>query len=191
MKRTRNYTGLGAAIAVLAAGMALTVLPARASTPECRIGPLGSYCAILESASGHLLEAPGTKPQYDTPVLGWTDESGDAGSDWAVISSPAATGAVEFVFTPSGAWSGLCASDPGTGYPGNPGYPDGLVLRHCNGSKYQAWTPAGELDGDSDSVLTNVASGLVLTDNGFGRQLGDGVAVASDPAQQWNLLTPG
>lgn len=184
--RIRNTTGLGAAMAMLAAGITWTALPAAASTAPCHAGPLGNYCAVLTSGGNHAVDVAGTTPRYDGVIVAWDDNTGDAASDFAVLASP--VGGIELAYTPLGRWTGLCASDPGSGYPGNPGYPDGLVLRSCNGSKYQAWRFAPSLGPSSATVLTNAASGLVLTDNGFDHQLTDAAARApGTPAQQWGL----
>ena len=177
---------------ILAALLLLSILAgpgAGASTVQCGHGPLGRYCGTLVSNAGDAADSDRAAAAVDNPVIGWHDNPGDAGSDFAILLDPYNGAAIEIIYTPAGAYTGLCLSDPGGGYPQDPAYPDGIVLRSCNGSKWQAWTYGSTLSGPGGpgSVLTNIATGLVLTDEGFGRQLQDAAPLASgaNATQLW------
>jgi hypothetical protein len=177
---------------ILAAILLVTVLAgpgAGASTVQCEHGPLGRYCGTLASNNGDSTDSAHAGAVVDNPVIGWHNNPGDAGSDFAILLSPYNGAAIEIIYTPAGLYTGLCLSDPGGGYPQDPVYPDGIVLRWCNGSKWQAWTYGSSLAGPGSpgSVLTNTATGLVLTDEGFDHQLQDAAPLASgaNSTQLW------
>jgi hypothetical protein len=62
------------------------------------------------------------------------------------------------------AGTGLCVSDPGGGWPSDP-LPDGLILTVCNGGNWQKFAPG------AGGILTDVATGLIVSPDGTGGQL--------------------
>jgi hypothetical protein len=182
MRYLRLALALTAGLIIAAGTGYVAAEQASASTPACAAGPLGTYCGTLQSGNGHVADVAGGAQAGNTPVIAWADGN-DPATDFAILTAP--RGGIELIYTPRGAWTGLCASDPGGGYPADPAGANGIVLRGCNGSNFQRWTFTGSFGESNPAVFTNAASGLVLTDEGYGGQLVDTTAVASDPAQQW------
>jgi hypothetical protein len=184
----RYFLAILASLIIVAATFWIAVTHADASTTQCESGPFGHYCGDLVSGAGDAADVYRTAAAVDNPVIGWHDDPGDAASDFAVLTSPAG-GGLELAYTPAGKWSGLCASDPAGGYPEDPAYPDGIVLRGCNGSKFQTWTYTTAPGPATPAVLANAATSLVLTDEGFDHQLQDAAPVTGDTAQAWTLAS--
>ena len=99
-------------------------------------------------------------------VVGWTATRADPATHFIRIAH--GTGVWQFEATRgNGVATGLCVSDPGGGYAGNPGGRDGLVLRSCNTGTFQQF----RLLSAQPSQLRNLATGLVVYPNGTGAQL--------------------
>ena len=171
-----------AAVIIIAATAFFAIQASYAETSACHTGTFGSYCNTVES--GNKLAMDNFRQGgFDNVLVAWDNNSGDAGTDFSILQ--AVKGGVEFLYTPNGVFSGLCASDPGGGYPQDPTYPDGIILRTCNGSNFQRWTSTSTCC--TSAVLTNAATGLVLTDNGFDKQLSDAAPITASLSQQWTL----
>jgi hypothetical protein len=99
-------------------------------------------------------------------VVGWTATRADPATHFIRISH--GPGVWQFEATRgNGVATGLCVSDPGGGYAGDPGGPNGLVLRGCNTGTFQQF----RLLSAQPSQLRNVATGLIIYPNGTGAQL--------------------
>ena len=145
-----------AAIAMLglapAIGAAFAV-PAGASTHECRAA-YGTQCGTFtESAfdaggnSGALgWDVKGQSSAYNTPLIEWKNYTPgkDPATDLTKVEhhgsipgSPSTKPGYwySFVYTPSGKWTSMCLSNPDNKGKGG----KNLVLRSCNGQKWQAF----------------------------------------------------
>jgi hypothetical protein len=99
-------------------------------------------------------------------IAGWTATQADPATHFVILAGTHA-GAVRFEYTPGGKASGLCVSDPGGGWAGDP-LRDGLILTVCNTGPWQEFVP------QPDGALKNLATGLVVNPNGTGAQLRGG-----------------
>jgi hypothetical protein len=99
-------------------------------------------------------------------IAGWTATQADPATHFLILAGTHA-GAVKFEYAPSGKASGLCVSDPGGGWAGDP-LRDGLILTVCNTGPWQEFVP------QPDGALKNLATGLVVNPNGTGAQLRGG-----------------
>ena len=103
-------------------------------------------------------------------IAGWPATQGDPATHF--VRAAEGSGWRFEAVLPGGSYSGLCVSDPAGGYPGDPGGPDGLVLRGCNAGLYQQFKVAG---GD----LVSAATGGFVDPDGTGGQLSTGTSPVS------------
>lgn len=153
--------------ALVSVGLAL---PASATTAACRSGAYVGYCGTMVDHENFPLafDSRGGSAANNTPVIGFPNLDGDAGSDFVVL--PFAGGpSVMFIFAPNGKITNMCISNPSGGYSGNPGGPFGLILRPCNGSVYQRWNERSV--GTATNVLASLADGRIISSNGQGASL--------------------
>jgi len=104
-------------------------------------------------------------------IAGWTATQGDRATRF-IRGNGTHAGASRFEYAPQGSGSGLCVSDPGGGWSGDP-LRDGLVLARCNTGPWQQFIP------QSNGTLKNVATGLYVNPNGKGGQLRGGTSPTS------------
>lgn len=171
-----------AALPTTAAALVLGAQAAQASTPGCTAGAYAGYCGTqVNNASlgvpALVLNSSGNSTKINNKVIGWTDSTSNAGTDWFQLpygGNPAS--GVMFVFAPRGIISGMCAADPGT---------NKVVLRPCNGSNFQRWV-ATSTDYTGFYTWTNRATHKILQSNGKGGQLTTVTRPAKFPGnQQW------
>jgi len=175
---------MAAALPATAAGLVFGAQAAQASTPGCTAGAYRDYCGNeVNNASlgvpALVLDSSGASAKANNKVIGWTNSSKDAATDWfqlAYRGVPA--NGVMFVFAPRGAISGMCAADPGNGK---------VVLQACNGSSRQRWV-ATRTDYTGYSTFTNAATHRILQSNGKGKQLTTVTRGGKFPGnQQWKF----
>jgi hypothetical protein len=153
---------LFAATAFVSAGLAG---PASATTSACRGGPYTGICGTMVDHENFPLAfaARGASAANNTPVIGFPNLDGDAGSDFVVL--PFAGGpSVMFIFAPHGRISNMCIANPAGG-----SFGFNLILRACNGSVYQRFNQRNVAPGTV--VLTSLADGRIVHSNGQGASL--------------------
>ena len=165
------------------AAVVLTAQGAQASTPECTNGAYFGYCATQADNGSPVLvmDSAGQGTTTDNHVIGWSDSTSDAGTDWFQLAYGGDKSlGVMFVFAPKGVISGMCAADPGDGH---------VVLRGCNGSNWQRWI-AAPVGSAGFFTWTNRATHKILQSGAKGTQL---VTVSPSTAtsgnQQWKFST--
>jgi len=145
-------------------------LPASATTAACRSGPYVGLCGTMVDHENFPLAfaSRGQSTANNTPIIGFPNLDGDAGSDFVVL--PYAGGpSVMFIFAPNGKISNMCIANPSGGFSGNPGGPFGLILRACNGSVFQRFAERSVTPGVF--VLTSLADNRIIQSNGQGASL--------------------
>jgi hypothetical protein len=152
--------------ALVSVGVAL---PASATTAACRSGPYAGLCGTMVDHQSFPLafDSLGQSAATNTPIIGFPNLDGDAGSDFVVLSY---TGlGVVFIFAPNGEITNKCISNPARGFIRNPGGPFGLVLRPCNGSVFQRFTRRSV--GHHRLILISLADHRIIHSNGEGASL--------------------
>lgn len=184
MIRTRMLT----AVAIAAAGLGIlgTAGIASASTADCTAGAFAGYCGTQtdHEAIPLSMDVRGQAATYNNQVIAWPNSTADPATDFVNLAYKGDNAlGVEFMYAPSGKVSGLCVSDPFNAALGAAA--DSLVLRACNGSRFQRWVATSAATG---FTWKNVASGLILQSNGKGAQLTDVAApVTLLPTQEWTF----
>lgn len=180
--------------ALVAAGV-MGATAAGASTDACSgaSGRLAGSCGTEVNVYGNGWDVKGQHASYNAAIIAYPDVDADNGQ--VITSDPATdfyahqtTGNSNervFEYAPNGRRSGLCISDPASGYAGNPGGRDGLVLRTCNGSTFQEFVGLGDTQNDQANhhhgiQWQDVATDQVVATNGTGAPLNtvDGTGVA-------------
>lgn len=167
MRKLLITVGLFASAALVSVGVAL---PASASTGACRTGAYAGVCGAMVDHENFALafDAKGQRTAINTPVIGYPNLNGDAGTDFVAL--PYSGGpSVMFIFAPYGSLTNMCVANPAGGYSGNPGGPFGLILRPCNGSLFQRFTE--RTVGAGTVVVTSLADGRIVSSNGQGASL--------------------
>jgi hypothetical protein len=114
----------------------------------------------------------------NTVIAGWRATMADPATHF--LQEPGTvSGAYRYEYAPNGTGTGLCVSNPGGGYVGDPGGPTGLVLRGCNLSVFQQFRPG------SGHELISVVNGQVVNPNGAGAQLSTGASRVSWGGSAW------
>jgi hypothetical protein len=153
------------------AAVGITTLPASASTTTC---VANGFCGNQANFhDGLVFDVLHQVAKSNNKVIAYTngvDKATDIIADHPSNGPTANLSAQikEFKYAPNNVPSGLCLSDPGPGY----GATDLLVLRPCNGSRFQTWTPIQNGD-TSYYSWRNMASNQFITDNGLRVQLTD------------------
>lgn len=167
MRKFLITAALFATAAFVSAGVAG---PASASTSACRGGPYTGICGAMVDHENFPLAfaSRGQSTANNTPIIGYPNLNGDAGSDFVVLPYRGGPN-VMFIFAPYGRITNMCVANPAGGFSGNPGGPFGLVLRSCNGSVFQRFNqrPVGQ----GAVVLVSVADGRIVAANGQGASL--------------------
>lgn len=153
--------------ALVSVGVAL---PSSATTAACRSGPYAGFCGTMVDHENFPLafDALGASAASNTPIIGFPNLDGDAGSDFVVLRYEGRPGLM-FIFAPYGEITNMCIANPDGGYIRNPGGPFGLVLRRCTGSVFQLFTKRSV--GRRTFVLTSLADNRIIHSNGDGVQL--------------------
>lgn len=114
----------------------------------------------------------------NTVIVGWRATTADPATHF--LQEPGTvSGAYRYEYAPNGSGTGLCVSNPGGGYVGDPGGPTGLVLRGCNLSLFQQFMPG------TGHELISVINGQVVNPNGAGAQLRTGSSRVSWGGSAW------
>ena len=191
-----KLTGIvGAAVmAGAVAGLVGPAVGASASTPRCTAGTLQPQCGDYVNQSGNGWAVYKQRLQPGTPVIAFPAVRGgkqvsDPATDfYAFTPNMKARANRSFEWVPNGILSDLCLADLDNV---NLVKPHGVVLRWCNGSRFQQWQ-ASEPTGSSRSVLwLNVASRNYIRPNGTGKQLTTSGSVRGIPGAYWAWNTPG
>jgi hypothetical protein len=162
MRKFLIIAALFAATAFVSAGLAG---PASATTSACRGGPYVGLCGTMVNHENFPLafDAKGAVPLTDTPIIGYPNLDGDAGTDFVVL--PYAGGpSVMFIFAPFGQITNMCIANPAGG-----SFGFNLILRPCNGSVYQRFNQRTVAPGTV--VLASLADGRIVASNGKGNSL--------------------
>ena len=193
----RKVSGIAGAV-VMAGAVAGLVGPATgasASTPRCTAGPMQPQCGDYVNQSGNGWAVYKQRLQPGTPVIAYPDFrrggqiTNDPATDFYLFTpNMKARQNRSFEWVPNGILSDLCLADLDNV---NLVKPHGVVLRWCNGSRFQQWQ-ASEAGHNPRSVLwTNVASRNYLRPDGTGKQLTTSGSVRSVPGAYWAWDTPG
>jgi hypothetical protein len=167
MRKLLITVALFASTALVSFGVAL---PASATTAACRSGPYAGFCGTMVDHENFPLafDSLGQRAANNTPIIGFPNVDGDAGSDFVVLRYGGQPGFM-FIFAPNGEITNKCIANPDGGYIRNPGGPFGLVLRPCNGSVFQRFTK--RYVGHDTLVLTSLADNRIIHSNGEGASL--------------------
>jgi hypothetical protein len=147
-------------------GAACTTTPAPVPTPT----PAASNFGDEVNSFGNGFDVLSQHYGVNAVIAGWPATQGDPATHF--VRAAEGSGWRFEAVLPGGSYSGLCVSDPAGGYPGDPGGPDGLVLRGCNAGLYQQFKVAG---GD----LVSAATGGFVDPDGKGGQLSTGTSPVS------------
>jgi len=144
--------------------------PAAATTAACRSGPYAGFCGTMVDHENFPLafDSQRQSAAYNTPIIGFPNLDGDAGTDFVVLSYRGRPGFM-FIFAPNGKITNMCIANPAGGLAWNPGGPFGLILRPCNGSVYQRFTKRYVAPGTL--VLISLADNRIIQSNGEGASL--------------------
>jgi len=166
MRKFLITAALFTSTALVSVGVAL---PASATTAACRSGPYAGLCGTMVDHQNFPLafDSLGQSAANNTPIIGFPNLNGDAGSDFVVLSYPGL--GVVFIFAPNGEITNKCISNPAGGYIRNPGGPFGLVLRPCNGSVFQRFIKRSV--GYHRNILISLADHRIIHSNGEGASL--------------------
>lgn len=114
----------------------------------------------------------------NTVIVGWAATQADRATHF-LREAGTVSGAYRYEYAPAGAGTGLCVSNPDGGYPGDPAGPTGLVLRGCNLSVFQQFTPG------PGNELISKANGQIVNPHGTGAQLNTGTSHVSWGGSAW------
>ena len=167
MRKFLITVALFTSTALVSVGVAL---PASATTAACRSGPYAGFCGTMVDHENFPLafDSLGQRVATNTPIIGFPNLDGDAGSDFVVLPYGRRLG-VMFIFAPNGEITNMCIANPAGGYFRDPGGPFGLVLRPCNGSVFQRFTR--RYVGRDTLILTSLADNRIIQSNGEGASL--------------------
>jgi hypothetical protein len=194
-----KLSGIAAAVAMAGAvagltGLAGPAVGASASTSKCTAGPLQPQCGDYVNQSGNGWAVYKQRLEPGTPVIAYPAVRGgkqlnDPATDfYAFTPNMSARANRSFEWVPNGILSDLCLADLDNV---NLVKPHGVLLRWCNGSRFQQWQ-ASEPTGSSRAVLwLNVASRNYIRPNGTGQQLTTSGSVRGIPGAYWAWNTPG
>jgi hypothetical protein len=169
---TRSLLAAGAVVALTMP--VVGTLDANASTGGCTAGVYAGYCSTEVSTDSAPLAFDSFRQgsKVGTPIIGFVNSDTDKATDFFTFQ-PGTTqdqNTKFFEYAPNGVASNLCISEPAVGA--------GLVLRVCNGSKWQQFTASPVTGG---FTWTNSATKDVVTTTGkSGGQL-KGVALVGNP----------
>ena len=125
----RLPAAISALVVAAGFGSALAAGPAGATTPQC-LDTYGNQCGTFsgtDSTTSNVVywDQQGQSSAYNAPTIGWGANSPlDPATDFVRVqhigtppgtSLPANTISYSFVYTPSGAWTSMCLSDPDAG----------------------------------------------------------------------------
>ena len=191
-----KLTGIAGAV-VMAGAVAALVGPAvgaSASTPRCTGGVMQPQCGDYVNQSGNGWAVYKQRQQPNTPVIAYPairsgKQVNDPATDWYVFTPNMKNRQNRsFEWVPNGILSNLCLAEMDNV---NLVKPHGVLLRWCNGSRFQQWQ-ASEAGGNSRSVLwLNVASRNYIRPNGTKQQLTTSGPVRGIPGAYWAWNTPG
>ena len=167
MRKFLITVALFTSTALVSVGVAL---PASATTAACRSGPYAGFCGTMVDHENFPLafDSQRQSAAYNTPVIGFPNLDGDAGSDFVVLPYRGRPGFM-FIFAPYGEITNMCIANPAGGFAWNPGGPFGLILRPCNGSVFQRFTR--RYVGHDALVLISLADNRIIQSNGEGASL--------------------
>lgn len=163
-----------AAVIVSAAAIAAAG-PAQASTTGCTSGALTGYCGTQVNAETVPLvfDVYQQKASVNNKIIGYANSDTDKATDFFQYAYDGGTAKV-FMYAPNGVPADLCVSEPYN--------LAGLVLRPCNGSRFQQFT-AKQVGSSTFYTWTNGATGDLVSANGPRGQLtGMAAPVAVAPA---------
>lgn len=161
----------------LAVMLGLATTTAAASTAGCTSGAYAVYCGaqVNHDPVPMAFDVSHRRAAAGQAVIAWPDSTSDPATDFFTYKYGGSAAEV-FDYAPGGRISNLCVSQPAA-YAG-------LVLRWCNGSKWQQWIPEASSSG---YTLTNAATLQIITSFGQGAQLaGVPVPAAVTAAEQWS-----
>jgi hypothetical protein len=149
MRYFRRLAVTTAAVAVTLSGIFAAAGTASASTPGCTEGVYAGYCGTQGDAETSALvfdvyrqaAKPGNK------IIGYANSDSDPATDFYTFAYQGGSEKI-FEYAPNGIASNLCISEPASH--------SGLVLRVCNGSRWQQFE------------ATAVATGFTWTDKATG-----------------------
>lgn len=183
---TRGVLG-AAALAALALPVVATG-QADASTPGCTTGVYAGYCGTQTDAEGPAalsFDVFRQSAKVNTPIIGFPNSNTDPATDFFTFAYQGGTTKV-FEYAPNGRASGLCISEPSA--------QAGLVLRGCNGSAFQRFTPKAITDPALPSApptftWANVESGDIIAAHGRAAQLTGVLAPGAVPpaTERWTF----
>lgn len=171
------------AIPVLAAGNA------NASTSGCTGGVYAGYCSTQTDGEAAPLsfDVYQQKAAVGNKIIGYVNADTDKATDFFTFAyGLSGTNEKVFEYAPNGVASNLCISEPSKGA--------GLVLRTCNGSKWQRFTANTVTKGTDTTPETdtwvNTATNDVVTANGPAKQITGAVPLDGPvPAtQSWKFV---
>ena len=192
----RKLTGIAGAVVMAGAvvGLGGPAVGASASTPRCTAGVLQPQCGDYVNQSGNGWAVYKQRLQPNTPVIAYPAVRGgrqvnDPATDWYVFTpSMKNRQNRSFEWVPNGILSNLCLAEMDNV---NLVKPHGVLLRWCNGSRFQQWQ-ASEAGNNPRSVLwMNVASRNYIRPNGTRQQLTTSGSVRGVPGAYWAWDTPG
>jgi hypothetical protein len=191
-----KLTGMAGAVVMAGAvaGLAGPAGGASASTSRCTGGVLQPQCGDYVNQSGNGWAVYQQRLQPGTPIIAYPAVRGgkqvnDPATDWyALTPNMKNRQNRSFEWVPDGILSNLCLAELDNV---NLVKPHGVLLRWCNGSRFQQWQ-ASEPGGNPHSVLwLNVASRNYIRPNGTGKQLTTSGSVRGIPGAYWAWNTPG
>lgn len=169
-----------AAAAIAGGLLAASAGAAEASTPACTEGALTGYCgtqALAGDLSPLVFDVYRQGAFVNNKVIGYTNSDTDKATDFFQYAYDGGASKV-FMYAPNGVPSNLCISEPSN--------LAGLVLRPCNGSKFQQFT-ATQVGSSTGYTWANAETGDVVEANGMRGQLtGAALPTGTPPAaEQW------
>jgi hypothetical protein len=183
-------------LAVAFGGLLTAASAASASTSVCTTtGALAGSCGDQVNTYGNGWDVKWQLARVNEPIIAYPDFSGstqittDPATDfYTVNTTPGNADERVFQYAPNGVRSGLCVSDPMGGVAGDSR--DGLVLRTCNGSKFQQFAGVATLN-TNGTQWRNLASGQIVQPNGTSAQLSTVATVANRTGSYWGWNSPG
>jgi hypothetical protein len=197
MSTVKKVLASAGTITVALGALLTAASAASASTPVCTTtGPLAGSCGDQVNTYGNGWDVKWQLARVNEPIIAYPDFSGstqitnDPATDfYTVNTTPANSDERVFEYAPNGVKSGLCVSDPVGGVAGDSR--DGLVLRVCNGSKFQQFTGLGNTQNTAGLQWKNLASGQIVQPNGTSAQLSTVATVANRTGSYWGWNSPG